>query len=1101
MNTFKKHFLSLSLVFCSSILVWINGPILKIGNSIPLLDPLKRIYIIILIILTWILKCILVNTAPKKTLPLEQTNANDIHKKLQFLQGRFYGALAFLKKTTIEKQGKRINLSHLPWHLIIGPTGAGKTTLLANSNIPFILAKQCKIETKNTVPLSDHCDWWVTRDMVLVDVPGRTSPFLWRHLLSLLKKNNGKQLVQGMIVTLHLPEIIKQDRTHKNQIILEIKKRITDLSEQFGRSFPIHLVITKCDLLPGFTEFFSESSSEEITQPWGLTLEPSDNIINVFSQQFNTLIKRINKQLIWRLHQERNAQIRPYIKDFPLHLERLKETITQFLKALTIPHLPLKGVYLTSSSQEFTEEEPSYVTASGTPAHFHMQSLQIMSAPPMPIRSYFVRHLILNHLPKMLLQKNITNDNSFIWKKRLAYTASASAIIIACFFLGHDFQRSVQQAYSIQNDLNHYQLSLQQSNQQTDRLLNALPLLNALQQAANHSKGKLSLTYYSNKSQQTANAVYQEALQTIVLPEIKGFFEQYLKSASTNNNENLYAVLKAYLMLNDKAHFQQEYIAKSLQQVMPPQATPEMITALMHHIQSALNASTISIQLDDDLIKQVRKQLTDLPTATLAFIILKNMENNNTDSAIGLGTHLNKPAVFFTKSVETVIPSIYTATEFQKILTNESYTAATDAIQGNWVLGLNLIVTSQTTINALAAQLRTQYIANYVDIWESLLDNIQLTTPHNLAETNEIVTVLTNSHSPLLQLLDTIKENTAFSPLMAASPKLQNLSILLVDANNHDSTLYQIFTALNKLNVYLSDIINSSDPLKAAFQASTERMQNPAQNPLMQIQTIADQSPEPMKTWLNTIAQSAWQFLLQNSAEYINHAWQIEVMPTYHEDIENHYPFNQKATEEVGLSSFTSFLGQQGLMANFYQHYLKPFIVESENGVWQWRTLDNQKIPLSDKILTQLTHIASLQRVFFPNGDNKLYVQFALEPIALDNNTKSFTLDVNGQQLSYQKTAAHASRMLSWPGTSGVHATSYHFTTSNNQLAFDTIKGDWGWFKLVTAATKSINSRKELSLTFNNNGHTASYLLFTQGHMNPFLPLNLARLELPEQLA
>ncbi|MBV8803297.1 MAG: type VI secretion system membrane subunit TssM, partial [Gammaproteobacteria bacterium] len=879
-NTYKNYFLSFALIVCSAILVWINGPILKIGNSMPLVDPLKRIYLIILICLAWTLKYIFFNNSAKKIIPLEKTNSNEMHKKLQFLQGRFYGALAFLKKTTIEKQGKRINLSLLPWYLFIGPTGGGKTTLLANSNIPFILAKQCKVETKKTIALSDHCDWWVTRDMVFVDVPGRTSPFLWQHLLSLLKNNNGKSLLQGIIITLHLPEIIKQDRSHKNQIIVELKKRVTDLSQQFGR-LPIHLVITKCDLLPGFSEFFSESSSEEIAQPWGITLESSDNIINTFSHQFNTLIKRINKQLIWRLHQERNALVRPAIKDFPLHLERLKETISQFLKALTIPNLPLQGVYLTSSAQEFHEEEPSYVAASGTPAHFHMQSLQIMSPPPMPVRSYFVKQLILNLLPKTLSQNKTQNNNS-IWKKRFAYTTSASAIFLACFFLGQDFQHSVQQAYSIQNDLNHYQLSIQQSNLQTDRLMNALPLLNALQNAANHPNGKLSLTYYSKKSQQTANTVYREALQTIVLPEIKSFFEQHLKSVNANNPENLYAILKAYLMLNDKTHFQKEYIAKTLQQVLPTNASPEIISALINHIQSALNTSASAIKLDDELIKQTRKQLTDLSTSTLAFVILKNMENNNMDSAIALGTHLNTPSVFFIKSLETSIPSLYTAREFQKILTNEAFTAANEATQGNWVLGLNLIVTSPTTVNALAAQLRTQYIANYVDIWESLLENIQLTTPHNLAETNSIVAVLTESHSPLLQLLNTIKENTAFPPLMAASPKLQNLSVLLADANNHeDSTLYQIFTALKKLNVYLSNIINSPDPLKAAFQASAERMENPSQNPIMQIQAIADQSPEPMKSWLNTITQNAWRFLLQNSAEYINHAWQTEVMPTY----------------------------------------------------------------------------------------------------------------------------------------------------------------------------------------------------------------------------
>jgi type VI secretion system protein ImpL len=1112
-NTCKKQFIPLVLLLCSAILIWINGPILKIGHSTPLLDPMKRLYTIILVILAWLLKFIFIDNAPKKTSALEKPTSPEAQKKLQHLQGRFYGAIEFLKKTIIDKQGKNLNLSRLPWYLFIGPTGSGKTTLLANSNINFILSKQFKVEsTKNMTP-SDNCDWWITRDVVLIDVPGsylttktKDAPqsaiyhYLWRQLLSLIKKCHGKDQLQGIVIALHLPEIIKQERSQKNQIIYDIKKRIMELTDQFGKQLPIHLIITKCDLLPGFTEFFGECSSDEINQTWGITLDGStDSVIDTFNQRFNALIKRVNKQLIWRLHQERNPNARPYIKDFPLHLERLKETITQLLKALMLPNLPLQGVFLTSSSQEYADEETSYVAATGAPAHFNTQALQIMSAPPMPARSYFVRQLILNTLFKTPNQTESAAPTAN-WKRRIVYATSASAIITATFFLGHDFQLSIQQAYSIQNDLNNYQLSIQQANQATDRLANALPLLNALQHAANHSADKLSLAYYSNKSKQTASRVYQQTLQKIVLPEIKSFFEKYLQTANTQNPENVYGTLKAYLMLSDKEHFQGDYIAKALQQVMPTAAKQTTIAALIPHIQAALNNAKAPLKLDENLITETRKALTNLPSAELGFVILKNMSNNNMDSAISLGTHSSNPPIFLTKSVETIVPTMYTAQNFQSIMADEAHTAATEATQGNWVLGINLIVTSQATINALAAQLRTQYIANYVDIWESLLANLQLATPQNLVEMNNLLGTLTSSNSPLLQLLNTVKENTSFTPILTASPKLQSLSVLLVDTDNHEtSALYQIFTNLQKLHAYLNTITDTNDSSKATFAASAERMQNAAPNPLTQIQTIAEQSPEPMKSWLIAISQQTWHFMLQDSAQYIENAWQKEIMPTYHAEIANRYPFNQTATEEVALSQFTAFLGQQGLVANFYQHYFKPFINEIDSG-WQWRVVDNQKIPFSDNTITQLSHAASLQRVFFPNGDNKLYVQFALQPISIDPNTKTFALNINGQQLSYQQSSPPASRMLSWPGSNTTHATSYNFTAPNNLPVSDTIKGDWSWFRLVTNTTKSINSRKEIVLTFNNGGHVAKYLLFTQGHMNPFLPLNLARLALPDQL-
>src|SRR6185437_473372 len=101
-NIYKKQFLPLVLLLCFTVLIWINGPILKIGNSIPFLDPRKRVCMIVLLFLIWVLKCIFMDPIPKKN-NIEKHISPDAQKKLQHLQGRFYGALSFLKKTIIDK--------------------------------------------------------------------------------------------------------------------------------------------------------------------------------------------------------------------------------------------------------------------------------------------------------------------------------------------------------------------------------------------------------------------------------------------------------------------------------------------------------------------------------------------------------------------------------------------------------------------------------------------------------------------------------------------------------------------------------------------------------------------------------------------------------------------------------------------------------------------------------------------------------------------------------------------------------------------------------------------------------------------------------------
>lgn len=1124
-SAYKKQIIPVITLIILSVTIWFAGPLIAIANHVPLAQADKRGYIIALLFLTWLLKMIFLDAAPPKS----KNNKSKISfppetlKKLQTLQGRFQGALDFLKKTVINKNGANFSLAHLPWYLIIGPAGSGKTTLLANANINFILSKQFKQETSVTIPPSDSCDWWVTRDLVMVDVPGNyfagkeksknpknnnLSNTLWRSLLNLLKSTPSKEPLNGVILTLNLPELMKKTSNHqKNVLVHDLKKRIVELRSEFGSQIPFHIVITKCDLLPGFLEFFSESGSDELSQTWGVTLpvlQPKDKLLDVLSHRFNALIKRINKQLIWRLHQERNPNARPYIKDFPLHVERLKESLITLLKNLAMPDMTLCGVYLTSSTQT-TEVSSNYThTAPGNVTH---QTLQIMRAPVMPTRAYFVRQLILQGFLYTPQVNPVVLQQDYTWQRRAVYATSIGIIVTAALVLGHDFQQSIQKAYSIQNDLARYQMNIQQVSHSSDRLVKALPLLDALQQAtnpANHqqlSRLENILSFYTNRSQHTAMSVYHQALQTIVIPEIKNDLEKYLLTANNKNPVLVYTALKAYLMLTSAENRQASFIANTLNQIASTSMNKQALNQLASHINAAFMDNTSSIDLDQNLISDVRRQLVNLPSTELGLLILKNIDANNADSTIGLGTNFGNPPVFVSKQIANRIPNMFIAENFPQIVNNEISIAATEAIKGNWVLGNITPSLNQPATESLTTQLRNQYVANYIDIWESQLANIQPYTPKTLLQADEMIQNLTNNNSPLLQLLQTIKQNTSFAPINTSSPKIAALNDLLNSTDNsQDIPLYQVFVSLRQLHTYIQNILNSTDLSKAAFTAAADRMQNSAHNPITDVHELAEQSPEPLKTWLNNIANQSWGFVLQEAGQHVALAWQDNVIPTYNKQIANHYPFNQNSNDEISLEDFTSFLGHRGTLALFYQTYLKPFIDDSGE-TWTFKTVDNQRIPFSNSLLANLQHAAQIQRTFFPNGDNKLFVAFTLQPISLDPAARSMTLNINGQQVTYQKSWPRVPRVLTWPGNSNItHSSSINFLSAKNEQDSKVSKGDWGWFRLVAMGTQSVNSRKELLLNLSLNGHSAKYLLFTQGHMNPFLPMSISRFELPQDI-
>lgn len=869
----NKIFFACVLLIILAASIWFLGQYLVIAGYAPFADPQKRLVLIATLILAWLTKLVFLDH-----IIFSAGNSQDIAQRLHALRGRFLGALRFLKKTMIDKHGLSTPLHKLPWYLLMGPPGAGKTTLLAYANIHYILAKQYKKPLEQEISRSAVCDWWVTRDLVLVDVPGcyAFSPqqecvlalentattaaskppvylSLWKSFLHLLTKYRQKNNIGAIVIALQLPELIKQPRQQQTLWFQEMKERLVETWNKLGK-LPVYFIVTKCDLLPGFIEFFNDSGSDELTQPWGIPLDgrkEHENILEAFSQRFNALIKRLNKQLIWRLHRERSPQARPLIKDFPLQLEFLKETLAHLIKMLLAvnPDLDLEGIYLTSTIQE------NQALHHNTLFHHDLPSeLPERTHSPFISRAYFIKQVITHILP------NTSNHLIRYRQKRISYpqliyALGFIALLFSTLWLGKDFQQGISQISMVQRSLSQYQLYLQQNNQQDSSLrtvISALPLLNSLANAAhlNEKSSRLQQikAYYSQKSHQAAIAVYQKALQTSFVPKIKYIFEHYLQTEDNKNPQQLYNVLKAYLMLRhtDTALSLDErtdFIIQTLNQSSVDKsffASKEIIFHLEHAlaIKQAL--------LNNPLIQQARNKLNALPISELAYTLLIDLSNPQALTEINLGTNIGTPPALVSKGTTTVVPRMFTAAAFDTVVKKNIAKVAVEALQGNEVLGKKLTPTDlRPLMNTLSQQLEKTYIAHYVDVWESLVDNISINSPKNLTETDAMILNLMSERSPLLQLLQTIHENTNLEPILANSDKLRTLNLLFDQTQSKQKdSLYQLFNDLHQLHLFLQEPSNST---------TTQRKQL---DPSNQIRTTAEKYPDPIKSWLLALMTS-----------------------------------------------------------------------------------------------------------------------------------------------------------------------------------------------------------------------------------------------------
>lgn len=856
-----KQILPLTLLLTSSLCIWFLGPLIIIGNHAPLYSPEKRFYLIILVYLLWLLKILFIDALFDETATL-QTIPPETQKKEELLQQRFNGILEFLKSKS--------NLRTLPWYLFIGPTQGGKTTLLAHAGIHYILSKQFH-DSREIIP-SQNCEWWVHRNAIIVDVPSSyfstkdlqhiESSILWEKLLTLFASSKEQIPTPGILIALNLPELFNiHKKQEKSQLVQHLKARLLELKKKFGNTLAIQLVITKCDLLPGFLAFFNESSTEELTQPWGISLPFSkkESTIDNFTERFNTLIKRLNKQVIWRLHQERDPHLRPLIKDFPQHIERLKESLVSLLKTFVTTDIWLQGVYLTSATQ--THDEENFLHIHNTNA-LSQNSPRLAEVPRTPPHPYFIKQFLLQALAK----SNSADKRPYSIKNALIYVSSVGIVLTAIAFLGSNFYVSMQKTLLLQLKLTHYQQAIQHADPNQGTIDVTLKLLDELQNITRASQNTFPylkhFNFYSNRTQQTADVIYNEAVYTILLSQIKNHFENFLQNLDDKNPKKIYAVLKAYLMLGNTRTIKIHEIFPIINQTLQIPLETKNINAIIHHLEIVLQRSPRTITLNRALIFNARKKLISVPTIDLANIILDNMNENGANSAILLGTNSGNPPIFVSDNIDNQIPNMFVASRFQEITANDIPTAASEALRGNKILGMIKPTANQPSLAALLVQLHSQYITQYIDVWESLIANIRPYSPKNLTQINDMITTLTSNRSPLLQLLKTIHQNTGFSAVYTNSSKLQALNNLFAKTNSHESLLYQIFISLRELHNYLSNIINSQNITEAATTAANLRINKPIKNPITEVEKIADQSPEPIKTWLHKIAQQSWGYIM-----------------------------------------------------------------------------------------------------------------------------------------------------------------------------------------------------------------------------------------------
>ena len=92
--------------------------------------------------------------------------------------------------------------------------------------------------------------------------PGATSE--WREFLKLLKTNRPNCPINGMLLVIPVDSLIKDTADEIERKAGKIAQQFDQIQRALGVRFPVFVMITKCDLINGFREFFEDLNDPQL---------------------------------------------------------------------------------------------------------------------------------------------------------------------------------------------------------------------------------------------------------------------------------------------------------------------------------------------------------------------------------------------------------------------------------------------------------------------------------------------------------------------------------------------------------------------------------------------------------------------------------------------------------------------------------------------------------------------------------------------------------------------------------------------------------------------------------------------------------------------
>ncbi|MGB2988228.1 MAG: type VI secretion protein IcmF/TssM N-terminal domain-containing protein [Phycisphaerae bacterium] len=326
--------------------------------------------VVVIALLVWIITAVFTRGRKKRAKSMAAELANeaqagpqsvDVSAAIKANNEKFFGAIRDMRKNI------GVSIYDLPWYIVIGDSGCGKTKLVNEGGLTFSTGRPegYQLGTLNY-------NWWFTEDAIFVDMAGRlcnpqddSDRREWSAFLDTVAKGRRGFPINGALVCVSAEQLLQDPPEKQEADANTALERLRDLQTKLGVTFATYLVVTKCDKILGFMQFFNRAV-DDITiknQIVGWSKPGDFNELydpEKFKADFDAVYTRLADLRLRRLNDEEEEIELGLAYSYPEEFRRLCEPLQIYVRMLfpyirkprAVKNLIFRGVYFTSATQE-----------------------------------------------------------------------------------------------------------------------------------------------------------------------------------------------------------------------------------------------------------------------------------------------------------------------------------------------------------------------------------------------------------------------------------------------------------------------------------------------------------------------------------------------------------------------------------------------------------------------------------------------------------------------------------------------------------------------------------------------------------------------------